>query len=262
MDTPSIRVIELNAGRVAVVLVWVLLGFSLGCSTQSAHPPMPAALDYLASDDDVLFETVIVPEWDDAAYYAFAPAGSAPQTGVIFYGGSQVDPRGYAPPAHDIAAAGFLVVLVSMPRDMALLAPERAGRVISDFPEIGTWAVGGHSMGGIAACAFAKENQEGVDAVVLWASKPTANNRLDTTELAALSIYASEDGIYPADVIDESRLHLPADTQYVEIKGGNHFQFGWYLDDHQPIDGEATISREEQLGQTVEVTVAFLQTLP
>jgi hypothetical protein len=51
---------------------------------------------------------------------------------------------------------------------------------------------------------------------------------------------------------------LPPDTEYVEISGGNHFQFGWYLDDHQPIDGEATISREEQLRQAVEATIGFL----
>ncbi len=239
----------------------VLSALMLTACNQSAHPPMPEALEYLQSDNAVLYEAVSVADWDDAPYYVFKPSGQEPTIGFIFYGGSQVDPRGYAPSAYDIAAAGYLVVPVAMPRDMALLAPGRADTVVEAFDTIETWAIGGHSMGGIAACKYAKDNPGAVDAVILWASKPTEQNRLDTADITALSIYAANDGIYPKDVIDESKAHLPPDTVYTEIIGGNHFQFGWYLDDHQPIDGDAEISREEQTAEIVTATVNFLDTL-
>jgi pimeloyl-ACP methyl ester carboxylesterase len=230
------------------------------CS-QTGHPPMPEALVFLQSDNAVLYQEVTVPEWDGDSYHVFQPRAAAPTRGFIFYGGSSVDPRGYAPSAHDIAAAGYMMVLVSVPLDMALLAPERAGVVIEAFPEITTWAIGGHSMGGIAACAYAKDNLDVIDAVILWASYPSEENSLADTGMPALVISASEDGIYPPDVIDDARKDLPPDTVYVEIQGGNHFQFGWYLDDHQPVDGEATITREEQTARIVDATVDFLSAL-
>jgi hypothetical protein len=44
-------------------------------------------------------------------------------------------------------------------------------------------------------------------------------------------------------VLANQRL-LPAHTRWVEIKGGNHSQFGHY--GHQLFDGKAAISRVEQ----------------
>lgn len=44
---------------------------------------------------------------------------------------------------------------------------------------------------------------------------------------------------------------LPADTTWVAIPGGNHSQFGRY--GHQLLDGEATISREDQEAMTRKV---------
>ncbi len=79
-------------------------------------------------------------------------------TALIFYGGANCDARAYAPMAREIARAGFMMVLVKMPDDWALQAPERAAVVIDAFPDITAWAIGGHSMGGIAACEFAKEH--------------------------------------------------------------------------------------------------------
>jgi len=240
----------------------ILLSLLLcACEYESPHPPMPEALDALADDDAVRFTEVSVDTWDSGSYYAFRPKDSEPRQGFIFYAGSGIDVRSYAPNARDIARNGYLVVLVSMPRDTALLAPDRAGTVIRDYPGIGSWAIGGHSMGGIAACQFASGNLDDIDAVILWASHPSEANRLDATGIAALSISASNDGVYPDEVIERSREHLPDDTVWVVIEGGNHFQFGWYLDDHKPTDGDAAITREEQTAQIVQATSGFLQTI-
>lgn len=247
--------------RFAISICVFLIYMLAACSAQTPHPPMPEALEFLQSDGVVMYEEVTVAEWDDDSYHVFKPQDQGPTKGFIFYGGSQVDSRSYAPCAYEMAREGYLIVLVSFPKDVALLAPERAGVVIQAFPDIEVWAIGGHSMGGIAACEYAKGNLGTFDAVILWASKPTEENRLDDADIAALSIYATNDGIYDAATIEESQDHLPDDTVWVEIEGGNHFQLGWYLDDHKPIDGDAEITREDQQAQAIAATLDFLDGL-
>ena len=113
--------------------------------------------------------------------------------------------------------------------------------------------------GGSFACAYAHEFYDKLDAVVLWASWPSENFRLDGTELKAISIYGTNDG-YP-DEIEAGAEHLPADAQFVKIEGGNHTQFGWYDTSpypQQPGDNPADISREEQQEIIIESTADFL----
>jgi hypothetical protein len=50
---------------------------------------------------------------------------------------------------------------------------------------------------------------------------------------------------------------LPASAKWVEIKGGNHSQFGHY--GHQLFDGKATISREAQQAITREILLEALR---
>ncbi len=222
------------------------------------HPPMPEAVTYLVTDEYVTYEKKFVPEWN-TAYHSFSPKALSPTAGLILYGGSQVDVRSYAPLAYQISHQGIFVALVTMPIDMALLAPERAGAVIKDYPDIEIWVIGGHSMGGIAACNYAVNNPESVNGVVLWGSEPTEKYRLDKLDIPVLSIYATKDGIRPWKAIENSLQYLPNNTTVFEIKGGNHFQFGWYEEDHKPYDKDATISREEQQNQIVKATVDFIK---
>jgi pimeloyl-ACP methyl ester carboxylesterase len=57
-------------------------------------------------------------------------------------------------------------------------------------------------------------------------------------------IYATNDGVAPADRVLANKHLLPAHTKWVRIDGGNHSQFDHY--GHQLFDGRATISREAQ----------------
>ena len=52
---------------------------------------------------------------------------------------------------------------------------------------------------------------------------------------------------------------LPNDTQWIEIEGGNHAQFGYYGD--QLFDGKATIDRKEQQRQTLQEIIITLNEL-
>lgn len=213
--------------------------------------PMPEALAALESNARV---RVTSDKW-----LRFTPTGNAPQTGFIFYPGGRVDPRAYAPLAQEIAAAGYQVVIVPMPLNLAVFGFERAADVIAAYPEIERWAIGGHSLGGAMAAAFAHGNLDAVDGLALWAAYPANNNDLSAAAIEVVSIYGSLDGLATPDKIAASRPLLPPTTRWVEIEGGNHAQFGWYGE--QAGDLPATLSHSAQQERIVEATLALLKTL-
>jgi pimeloyl-ACP methyl ester carboxylesterase len=178
-------------------------------------------------------------------------------TGFIFYPGSRVDHRSYAPLLREIAARGYFVVLAPMPLSLALFHVDAADQVLAKYPEIEHWAIGGHSLGGVAAAEYAS-NHPVIEGLVLWAAYPT-NDSLREKNLEVLSLYGSNDGLLPPARIEASHALLPADTLFIEIEGGNHSQFGSY--GSQPIDGPASIPPEEQWAQVIEATVVFLESL-
>ena len=173
--------------------------------------------------------------------------------GFIFYPGGRIDTRSYAVPLHQIAAEGYLVVLVPVRLNLAFFDIDAAEPVPAAYPEIEHWIIGGHSLGGVAAGLFAKAHPQ-ITGVVFWASYP-ADDSLKDSNLRILSIYGTRDMAGTAK-FDESRRLLPASAQYVAIQGGNHAQFGNY--GAQPGDHAATISRAEQQSLAVDATVAFL----
>lgn len=154
--------------------------------------------------------------------------GSPHATGLILYPGARVDPRAYAPAARALAARGDLVVIVPMPLRLAILAPNRAAKVIPAFPEVEQWVIDGHSQGGAMAAQFVPQNPEAAQGLVLWASYPAADNHLSGRDVAVTSIYGTRDGLVTQDKIAASRSLLPTSERRVPIEGGNHAQFGHY----------------------------------
>ncbi|UCG26058.1 MAG: alpha/beta hydrolase, partial [Chloroflexota bacterium] len=96
---------------IGVVLALLVIGF-VAYSRIATAGPEQEALDALISDDVV--------EVQSGDWYVFEPAGPAPRTGLIFYPGGYVDPRAYAPAAREIAAAGYLVIIPTMPLNLAI----------------------------------------------------------------------------------------------------------------------------------------------
>jgi len=211
--------------------------------------PMPEAQAALKSDAQV--------EVQQGPWLAFLPRAQEPRLGVIFYPGRRVDYRSYAPIARAIAEQGYLVVIKPMPLNLAVLSPEAAREVLRTYPQIETWVIGGHSLGGAMAAAFVYRHPQEVQGLILLAAYPANNFSLRSLAIPVLSISASEDGLATPQKIFASRSLLPETTQWVVIEGGNHAGFGWYGD--QPGDGQARISRETQQRQVVEVITRFLR---
>jgi hypothetical protein len=239
------------ASLVVILVLAGLVGGLLLYVQARTLQPQPEALAALQSSDEV---TVTTNKW-----LVFTPVNVTPERGLIFYPGGFVDPQAYAPQAHDIAAAGYQVVIVPMPLNLAVLGSERAGEVVAAFPNIKGWAIGGHSLGAAMAAQFLATNSEAVSGLVLWAGYPPTGVNLSTRGGPAISVYGTEDGLVSTTDLENSGQRLPADTTFVAIAGGNHAQFGWY----GPQEGDlpATISPEEQQAKTVSATVELLQRL-
>lgn len=178
-------------------------------------------------------------------------------TGLIFQPGARVDPRAYAGVLAQVAAAGYLVVIVKAPLDFALLDIGAPSALIGAHPEITAWALGGHSLGGVAASAYAKSAPATVRGLVLWASYPA--DSLRATTLQVTSVIAGSDGLASPSEIRDRAGDLPADTDFVVIDGGVHAYFGDY--GPQPGDGRPSTPREVAQQQIVAATIGLLARL-
>ena len=240
--------------RIFLIVLGLVLGlFTAGFVVWGETPaqPMPEALAALQSDPQV---TVTSGQW-----LVFTPAKSQPTTGFIIYPGGRVDYRAYAPAAHQIAAQGYLVVIVRMPLNLAVFDVNAAQNVQAAYPQIQHWAIGGHSLGGAMAATYARTHPGAVQGLALWAAYPASSDDLSRSALHIVSIFGSLDGLATGEKIEASRQLLPADTTWKQISGGNHAQFGWYGD--QAGDNPASISRSDQQAQVVTATLGMLESL-
>jgi pimeloyl-ACP methyl ester carboxylesterase len=244
-----VRLLRWALPALAVVLVVAAAGFVIWGSTPM--PPMPEALVALQSDNQVKVST--------QPWLVFEPISRTAQTGLVFYPGARVDPRAYAPAAHNLAARGYQVVIVPMPLNLAVFGSGKADEVINAYPNVKHWAIGGHSLGGAMAASYAYSHPDAIDGLVFWAAYPANSNSLANRDLKVTSIYGTRDGLATEAKIDASRPLLPARTRWVAIEGGDHAQFGWY--GPQSGDNPAAIDRAAQQAQIEEATAELLASL-
>jgi dienelactone hydrolase len=213
--------------------------------------PTPRALAALGSSENAADP--------DATWLSFLPHDGDGRTGFIFYPGGHVDPRAYASLASGIRTQGYAVFIVPMPLHLAVFGPDRAGEVISGNPRIEHWVIGGHSLGGAMAARYAARNRDQVEGLILLASYPAGSDDLSQSDLVAISIYATQDGLTTLEDIENARMLLPPDALFFEIPGGNHAQFGDY--GPQPGDREASIPVEEQQAMIIQAIVRVMATI-
>lgn len=195
---------------------------------------------------------------DAPAHIIITPTSGTPTRGLIFQPGARVDPRAYVPMLSEVSKQGVLVVVVKQPFGIGFLAMTAPHAFIDRHPEVTSWAIGGHSLGGVAAATFAHDHPGTVKGLVLWASYPVGS-LADRKDLAVASVSGSRDGFtIPAD-IEASRSLLPGDTAYTQVAGAVHSYFGDY--GVQPGDGTPTVDRAAAQRQIVAATVAFMDAL-
>lgn len=230
-------------GFLAILLVLLIGGFTW--------------LNQTYKPTDQLFELVSDDEYkkvDD--FYVFEPKNEANGVGIVLYPGALVEPLSYGYYANELSKQGYLVAIPEVNLNLSIADNEKAGQFIEKHPEIDSWYVGGHSMGGVSATTYASNHLDQVDGVILLGSYPASSTDLSATDLNVLSLYAEFDGLSTQEKVFNKADNLPEDTVYTEILGGNHAQFGIYGE--QSGDLEATISVIEQQNQMVTDTLNFL----
>lgn len=233
-------------GLLAIVII-AAAGLFLWSAT-STYPAREVALASLESNELV---TISSEKW-----IVFTPAEQA-DTGLIFYPGGLVEPAAYAPVLRIIAQEGILVVITPMPLNLGILNTGAAEAVIEAYPEIRTWILAGHSLGGASAGIYAANHPSRIDALVMWDSYPPDSADLSETDLSVLSIYGTTDSIPNTDNFDEKRDLLPPDASFAAIEGASHAQFGDY--GPQKGDVEPSISLSEQHQIVADLMLEFIQ---
>lgn len=173
--------------------------------------------------------------------------------GLIFYPGAKVEEEAYGPLMEAFAAKQIFCIIVRMPGRLAVLDGNAADDVMKAYPQIDTWYLGGHSLGGAMAAAYAHDKSSRLSGLVLLAAYST--NPLPD-DLPVLSLYGSLDGVLDMDKYREYRGNLPLDTVEYVIEGGNHAGFGWYGE--QKGDGEALIDPEVQWQITADTIAEWM----
>ena len=118
-----------------------------------------------------------------------------------------------------------------------------ADGIAGQYPDIDAWYIGGHSLGGAMAAAYAADHSGELDGLILLAAYSTKD--LSGSGLEVLSVYGSEDRVLDLEKYREYRKNLPDGVAEIVIDGGCHAGFGSY--GPQKGDGTPAITNEEQI---------------
>ena len=191
-----------------------------------------------ASDMDVYDDYIVLWGNENAQDYQEG-------TATIFYPGGKVEYTAYLPLLQRLQLAGMTVVLVKMPYNLAFFDIDRADDIMEAMPEITTWNLVGHSLGGVAASMYYSNNESKINRLALLGSYIVGDANRENT----LIIYGTEDVQLDLTKIEDT-------DNVVTIQGGNHAQFGNYGE--QDGDGEATLSADYQQRITATALMKWL----
>jgi pimeloyl-ACP methyl ester carboxylesterase len=229
------------------------------------------AVAYRASSEarDALKSDSRVVVMRDEGLWRFSPAGPPAKVpaGLLFFAGSLVDPVAYAPLARAVAAAGYPVILVELPRrgafggaDGSAVLHTALGAIHED-ERAWQWLIGGHSRGAVVATRMASEvmdmGSSTVAGLLLVGTSHPRDVDLSGFKRPVTKIFATNDGLASVEKIEANKRLLPPNTTWVRIEGGNHSQFGWY--GFQPGDRFATITRDDQHKQLITAVIEALR---
>ena len=190
---------------------------------------------------------------DESGNIIFMPEGAS--DGVIFYPGGKVEYTAYIPLMAALSERGIASALIEMPFNLAVFDINAADGVREAYPEIESWYIGGHSLGGSMAASYLGKNKDSFEGLILLGSYSTED--LSDTDLGVLSIYGSEDLVMNREKYESNKQNLPEGFTERVIEGGCHAYFGMY--GAQEGDGNPTVSNAEQINITADFILEFVK---
>ncbi|MCL4078322.1 alpha/beta hydrolase [Coriobacteriia bacterium Es71-Z0120] len=247
--------LRIRLGRLGIAFAAVVAVTALAVGLWLATPlgPDARAVEALAPGDGI---SVAHTDWG----WEFWPSSSEPATGVVIYPGGRVDPRSYAPLARGLAQAGYRAIIVKMPANLAVLAPNAADCAIEAHPKIQRWAIVGHSLGGAMAAAHVAQRPGRYAALVLLAAYPPSSTDLSQTRIAVVALAGNRDTVLDTGAFEAARSRLPRSSLVATVEGANHAQWGSY--GRQRGDSQAAIPPEVQEAIAVDAVRRALGDVP
>ena len=202
-----------------IIIPITLVGF-WGYTEFASYSPDQAILSAAYSDKNVKIEEKI-------SYFEITPIFVKPDAkAIIFYPGGLVRPQSYIAKMVKISElAQTKVFLIKSPFNLAIFDIGATGRII-DQNALDMPIVAGHSLGGIAACRFLKDNPGKVSGIYLYGSY--CDQRLNNLKCSVLSVMGQNDQIINQNNYNKAKLNLPNQADFREISDLNHSSFGDY----------------------------------
>lgn len=156
--------------------------------------------------------------------------------GFIFYPGGKVESQAYS----YLSQVSANVYIAEFPFELAMFDYKIAGQIIEDNPQVSTWYIGGHSLGGVFANRFAVTNPELFSGVVFLGSYPADG---DQSDIPGLALFGDQD-LVVGDYTEKTSLFTDS-TEIVVLPDSNHSGFGNYGQQH----GDSELSAEQHQAQ-------------
>jgi len=221
-----------------VFVVWAL---------DAAGPEVTAYAATLAEPGDVIIGS-------RDGFITIRPSGGTSTVGVLFYPGMRVAPEAYVHKLAAISAAARIQIAIGRPTlNLAVLSINQADAMRAALPGVTRWYVGGHSLGGAAACYYASRHSAALEGIVLFGT--VCGSDLSRTSLRVLNVAGGQDGLFPPDKIASSRRDFPVEAQVITVAGMNHAQFGNY--GIQSGDRPATIGDDAARDALTRISAKF-----
>lgn len=237
---------------ISIVVILTIIAGIFFVYTGSYYKSQPYAIKSLKSDSNVNVET------GKNGDIFFNPKSNKKKVGFVFYPGAKVENSAYSPMAKEIASKGYPVILSKMKFNLAILSPNKAKNILDEYPDINSWVIGGHSLGGVMASDYALKDNK-IKGLVLLASYPKDNNDFTKSGINVLSLWGSNDKVADLNKVKNAKKLMPVNSQFIEIPGGNHAGFGDYGE--QKGDGKSLISNKEQINITSSEIIKFLEVI-
>jgi dienelactone hydrolase len=186
--------------------------------------------------------------------YVLEPASAESTAGLVFYPGGRVHPDAYLASLAPLATqANVTVVVPAMPLNLAVFDQGAASQYVTGSA-IDTWYVGGHSLGGVMACRYARANPNRVDGLLLFAAY--CDKDVSETNIPVLSVAGSADTVLDRDAYESNLANLPASATVREVPL-NHSQFGSYRG--QSGDSPSGVTYREAHDRLADVVLSWLR---
>ena len=225
----------------------------LSCFLFSGQYAAEASMVKTESDENVTF-------YQEKGYWLF-DSKSCTDTALIFYGGAKIEELAYSNLLNQIADNGIAdVFLIDTPANIPLFGKDNAEIIMNQYADqYETIYFGGHSLGGsVAGMYVAKHQYDNIKGLIFLASYNAEPAPESIDKL--LYVYGDCDGVLTMENFQkdlEQEQKAEKHIEILEIKGGNHANFGNY--GIQKNDGKAEISSEQQILQAVQEISNFIK---